>query len=374
MRIALNGTAFDRLGSGARARYCRLYGEVARRTPEHEFVLYAPRGVPLRPSFAGPAAGEVETPFPPGRPVRRLLFGPGWFTRRLRADGADLFVTDHFPVLYDPPTILTVHDLRWFSVRGESSAARRAFARLRLGRLAARARVVVAVSGTMRREIVERLGLPAERVCVVPNGVGEEFRRAPEEKVASLRRRTGLPAEYLLSVGVFTPRKNLPLLLAAHARVPDAPPLVLAGRGGSEEGRLRRLGARAIFPGYVADGDLPALYSGASAVLVPSLYEGFGLPVLEAFACGTPVLAADASALPETAGGAALLLPPRDGDAWAEGIRRVLGDTALRARLASAGLVRAAEMTWSAAAGPFLRLLEFSGPGSPRCAVRGERG
>ncbi|MCU0727580.1 MAG: glycosyltransferase family 4 protein [Planctomycetes bacterium] len=357
MRIALNGAAYDRLGSGAKARFCRLYGEAARLAPDHEFTLYAPHGVPLGPSFAGPAAGEVETPFPPGRALRRLILGPRYFARRLRMDHADLFVTDHFPVLDEPPTILTVHDLRWFSARGEDSAARRAFARLRFARLAARARTVVTVSEAMRQEVVEHLGIPRSRVHVVQNGVGEEFRRAPEEEVRAFRQRAGLPGEYLLSLGVFTPRKNLPLLLAAHARVPDGPPLVLAGRGGPEERHLRRLGGRVVFAGYVADGDLPALYSGAAAVLVPSLYEGFGLPVLEAFACGTPVLAADASALPETAGGAALLLPPRDGDAWAEGIRRVLGDSALRAKLAAAGLARAAAMSWSRAAADFLRLL-----------------
>ncbi len=358
MRIALNATAYDALSSGARERFLRLYGAAARLAPEHEFLLYSPRGVPLGPLFAGPAAGEVETPFAPGRPLARLLLGRRWFARRLAADRADAFVTDHIPVLGRPRTFLTIHDLRFLALPDEGSPARRAFFRHRFPRLAARAARVVAVSETMRAEAVRRLRLPPEAVRVVPNGVPEDFRRAPPEEVVAFLGRRGLPGGYLLYLGVFERRKNLALLLDAHARAPDLPPLVLAGRGGPEEAALRRrASARVLFPGYVPEEDLRALLSGAAGLVLPSLYEGFGVPVLQAFACGTPVLAADAAALPETAGGAALLADPRDAEAWAAGMARIAGDTALRARLTAAGLARAAEMTWTAAARALLAVL-----------------
>jgi len=366
LRIGLNGTAFDALSSGARERFLMLHGAAARGAAGHEFFLYSPRDVPLGPLFPGTLAGSARSPLSPDRPLRRFLRSGRWFRRRAAADGLDLFVTDHFPVLPDAvcPTLLTIHDLRYLVLPDAGSPLRRAYFRRRYAEVARRARVVVTVSETIRQEVLARLGVPADRVRVVPNGVREDFRRTTAECAAALRARVGLPPEYLLTVGVLERRKNLSLLLEAYAAAGSGlPPLVVSGRGGPEEPALRAaaarlgVGERVVFAGYVPEEDLPALYTGARALLMPSRYEGFGLPVVQAFACGTPVACANASALPEVAGGAALLLDPRDVDAWRAAFHPLVEDTDLRSRLREDGLRRAAVLTWGAAAARLLDLL-----------------
>ena len=208
-----------------------------------------------------------------------------------------------------------------------------------------------------RDRFLSHIPVEKERVRVVPEGVEPGFGDVDPKAAADARRRLGVPGEYLLFLGQVSARKNAVRILEAVAKLPGStPPLVLAGprKHGSEEvldayHRLG-LGPRAMFLGHVADGDLAALYAGASALVFPSLDEGFGLPVLEAFACGTPVLASTAGALPETAGGAALLVDPLSADAIAEGIARLLGDAALRTSLVAKGRARAAELTWDGTA------------------------
>ena len=167
-------------------------------------------------------------------------------------------------------------------------------------------------------------------------------------------------------VGVLERRKNLDLLLDLYRIDADGelPPLVIAGRGGPEEGRLRQrvaaegLSERILFTGYVLESELHALYSSAAALLMPSIYEGFGIPVLQAFACLTPVVCSNRGALAEVAGDAALLVDPGDPEAWREAISTILGDTKLRARLAAAGRSRADRYSWTAAARAFLGVLD----------------
>jgi alpha-1,3-rhamnosyl/mannosyltransferase len=201
---------------------------------------------------------------------------------------------------------------------------------------------------------------------VVENGVPAGLRRSPGQAIEAFRRQSGWPREYLLFLGVLERRKNLGLLLECLARLDpeDAPPLVIAGRGGPEERTLRRragklgLGARVHFSGYVPDEWLAAACSGAAALLMPSRYEGFGLPVLEAFACGTPVVAANAGALREVASDAALLREPDDVEGWCDAIRTAVGDSEARERLARRGRERAAERTWRRSAERMRKLLE----------------
>jgi glycosyltransferase involved in cell wall biosynthesis len=182
--------------------------------------------------------------------------------------------------------------------------------------------------------------------------------------VDRVRRRFGIDGPYLLFVGGLEPRKNLPTLLRAFSALPNElrPALVLAGASvpWNPEGRialadaLERLpahsGGRVILTGYVGDPDRAPLYTGAEALAFPSRYEGFGLPVLEAMACGTPVVTSNVSALPEIAGDDAVLVDPEDAGSIAEGLRRVLEDEGLRARFRVAGPVRAARFTWDASA------------------------
>ncbi len=226
------------------------------------------------------------------------------------------------------------------------------------------------VSAAVREEVLEHLRLPPARVHVVRNGVGPEFAPADPGTVRELRERLGLPSSYLLAVGVIEARKNLEVLLPLRAGG-EVPPLVLAGRGGPGERALRRRASRLgmadrVRPvGYVGEADLPALYTGARALLMPSRYEGFGLPVLQALACGIPVICSRARALAEVAGAAALYCPPDDPGAWEAAVRRVLGNARLGARLAEAGRARAAEMTWAGAARKLARLLDGFASGEP---------
>ncbi|HLM26448.1 MAG TPA: glycosyltransferase family 1 protein [Thermoleophilaceae bacterium] len=212
-----------------------------------------------------------------------------------------------------------------------------------LPRLARRARLLVAASTFGRGELIEVLGAAPERVAVVPLGVDERFR--PDADPEPARRAHRLERPYVLAVGTRVVRKNLDVLREAEARL-DAlgVELVVAGSG---RGYMR---AEAEPPGrplgYVGEEQLPGLYAGARAVVVPSRYEGFGLPCLEAMATGTPVVAAAATALPETCGGAALLADPDDPAAFADALMRLIEDERLHAERRAAGLKRAAGFSW----------------------------
>jgi glycosyltransferase involved in cell wall biosynthesis len=289
------------------------------------------------------------------------------FRTRVFQEGLSPFLARNVDVFHGPdarvprlgkvPLVATVHDV--FSLDSDAWAGsgfrerkKRAYADL-----AARARMLVFVSSYSRDRFLSHFPVEKDRVRVVPEGVEAGFGSVPPRHGEAVRARLEVPLDYLLFVGQVSARKNVPRILEALARVgPGAPPLVVAGprKHGWEEVRdaHRRLGLgeRVRFLGHVAEGDLAPLYAGARALVFPSLDEGFGLPVLEAFACGTPVLASTAGALPETAGGAALLVDPKDPDAIAGGIRRLLEEDSLRGDLVGRGRRRAAEMTWDAAA------------------------
>jgi len=215
------------------------------------------------------------------------------------------------------------------------------------------ARVVVADSAQTREDVIHHYGLEPSRVVVVLPGVDHaRFRPAPDRVTppSHLRR-------YFLYVGNLHPHKNLPRLFAAFSMLRDDVDLVVAGYRDPRywpdlAARVRALGIepKVKFLDFVPDEALPALYAGALAVVLPSLYEGFGLPVVEAMACGTPVVASTTGGLREAAGGAALRVDPRDEEAIAGALRRVAGDVDLRRRLAADGLAHAAEFTWETTA------------------------
>ena len=220
-----------------------------------------------------------------------------------------------------------------------------------------RADAIIAISEHTRRDLVERLGAPAERIVVTPLAHDADLARVTDpRRRAAVRERYGLPEHFVLFLGALEPRKNLQRLLEAYAALP--PPLrrdvhlVVAGMRGwlndSIRARVAELGLEGSvrFAGYIDDQDLAAVYSLATIFAYPSLYEGFGLPVLEAMACGTPVLTSDASSLPEVAGDAAVLVSPTDVDAIASGLRRLLESASLRDELSVRGITRAARFSW----------------------------
>ncbi len=272
----------------------------------------------------------------------------------------DLFHATDFtlpPTRRATRTVLTIHDLSFERYPDQTMPGMLDYLKQVVPRSVRRAAAVIAVSEATRQEIVALYGTPAEKITAVPHGVDPRFapQAAPGE---AIRAKYRLPAEspLVLTVGTMQPRKNHLGLVRAWARVEAAGTLVIAGGKGwaydavYEEVARLGIAERVIFAGYVDDADLPALYRTADVFAFPALYEGFGLPVLEAMACGTPVVTSNVSSLPEVAGEAALLVDPLDVDALAAAIAHLLGDTALRGSLRAKGLARAQAFSWQRAA------------------------
>lgn len=282
-----------------------------------------------------------------------------------RAAGAELL---HLPVPIGPvatrlPLVVTVHDLFALTNPGRFRRWHRAYTAATLPRLVARARAVIAVSTATREALLAHTTVVPERIHVIPNGVAPVFapRQADDPELAALRTALALPPRYLLAVGQIEPRKNLERLVAAARRAasrPEARDLVLLHAGpagwGESAARVPALAAESggvvRLVGPLEAPALAALVAGAVAVTYPSLDEGFGLPVAEAMASGTPVLCSSAGGLAETAGDAAHIVDPHDDAAMADGLVRLWTDAALRADLTARGLARAARWRWPAVA------------------------
>ena len=293
----------------------------------------------------------------------------------------------HFPAQTDAavvpgvPTIVTVHDVvlhrhgAWYATHaGDGLAARASRARFRTMRLLERLAIahasrVIVPSRVTAREVEETLGVERARITVIPLAAAERFTAAATPGDAAARARLRLPERYLLHVGGADARKRLPDVVAAFDALAHDDPalgLVLTGPTGDTAGSeaLRRAidvaaaRHRIVLTGAVSDADLPAVYRGATAVVLATRHEGFGLPVLEAFACGVPVVATAADAVVEVAGDAALLVPVAEPDALGPALARVVGDATLAASLRERGLARAAQHRWSVAAAETLTVYE----------------
>jgi len=259
----------------------------------------------------------------------------------------------HLPV----PSVLTYYDIIGLIYPSSlpSAGARLMFRFLSRLALASADRVVL-LSESARRDAMRHFGVPKHKTTVVYPAADPHFAPQPAHAVDRTRERYGLAGPYALYLGINKPHKNVPFLVEAWAKArPDAS-LVIAGREDPRypqaRERAQALGIvdRVRFLGDVAEDDLPALYSGAALFAFPSLYEGFGLPVLEALACGTPVLSSNAASLPEVAGNAGVLLPPTDAAAWSDALADLMTSPARLAEMRDRGLARAASFTWARAA------------------------
>ncbi len=306
--------------------------------------------------YGGTAGLELAfSRLPTHRPAVRFVWEQAvqpWVVQQM---GVDLL---HSPALVGPmlggrPFVVTVHDLSYRHYPEAFRAANRGYLTLFGQHSVRRARRVIAVSQSTKDDLVKHYGLPAAKVDVVYHGVDQAFRPLPPADVAAFRARQGLPQRFLLFVGTLEPRKNVVRLVEAYARLPQtSPPLVLVGGKGwlyEEVFRLVNalgLASRVHFAGYVPAEDLPYWYNAAEVFVYPSLYEGFGLPPLEAMACGLPVISSTASSLPEVVGDAGLLVDPLDVDGLGAAIGRLLPDTELKERMRAAGLERVQRFTW----------------------------
>jgi len=288
--------------------------------------------------------------------------------------GIDLFHSPDFvlPPVGQTPAILTVHDLSFLRVPEHFVPGFRDYLEGAVSRGVGRARHILADSKSTRRDLIELMGVSPDKVTVVYPGVEARFSRVDDaDTLARVRERYELPERFILGLSTLQPRKNFDGLINAFRQlladacdtegVPELHLVICGGLGWMYEataGMVNRYGlhARVHFPGFVLDEDLPALYSLAAVFAFPSWYEGFGLPVLEAMACGTPVVAADNSSLPEVVGEGGLMVDAGDQHELAGALSLALRDRDLRAALVSAGRAHAARFTWPEAA---LDLLEI---------------
>ncbi len=315
----------------------------------HDLVLAWPTGTP-RPQ------GNAEYIAAPRGPLRRIAFDQWGVQRRARGLRADLI---HYPASVGPLTgrarcVLTVHDLSFLVNPAWFAPSRRYYLRALVSASARRADRIIAVSQATAHDLVTYLGIDPARIHVVHEGVEPRFRPADPADIARVRARYRLPERYLLFMGTIEPRKNLVRLVQAYERAARDLPcdLVIAGRNGwlyapiLDAIRRSPAAARIHLPGFIDPADQPALLTAAEGFAFPSLYEGFGLPVLEAMACGAPVLTSTGSSLPEISGDVALLVDPSDTDALADGLRRLIHTPIPPAPL----IAHAAQFTWARAA------------------------
>ncbi len=381
MRIGIDVTSALTQGGGI-GRYTRelIQAVVAANfNPTVSFCLFSARP---------PAVTPVADPLPRGRSVdfRPAPLSEKWLYRlwyRLRlpipvqvtTGKIDLFHSPDFvlpPVAGRIPTLLTVHDLSFIHFPEAFTPALVNYLNSVVPRSVAAATHILADSRSTRRDLVDQWQVPEEKITVLYSGVDPRFRPETDpRRLADLRVRYALGERpYVLAVGTIQPRKNYRMLIQAFAPVAHKMPynLVIAGGKGwlyddilAEVSRLG-LEGRVLFTGFVADDDLPTLYSAATLFVFPSLYEGFGLPLLEAMACGVPVIHADTSSLPEVADGATVALPPNQPKAWTEAITWLLDDPVRRAQLVAAGFNQARRFTWQKSARQLLDIYsQFAG-------------
>jgi glycosyltransferase involved in cell wall biosynthesis len=261
------------------------------------------------------------------------------------------------PLIMPRPFVVTIYDLTFLHYPERLPRARRWYLRLLTRMSCRRARRVLAISQSTADDLVARFGLPRDRIDLAVPGIDPRFQPLPAEQVEIWRQRRGLPDRFFLFVGTLEPRKNLPLLARAYAGLPPADRkachLVLAGGAGWMVDEIHRaiqqfgLAETVHLPGFVPDDELPWWYNAAEALVYPSVFEGWGMPVTEAMACGRPVIVSDVSSLPEATGDTGLRLPPGDAAAWTEGLARCIHDGGWRAEQGQRAKDRAERFTWA---------------------------
>jgi glycosyltransferase involved in cell wall biosynthesis len=367
---------YDQHMGGVRVYTRRLLDALLELRSGHEYVfLY--RSPALVGTYGGrPEVEEVALP-------ARTVFG--WdqvaVPRAVRRHRVDVLFNPKYsiPLRAPCPSVWVCHGLDWYVMPWASRFVDRLSHRFLVPRYAARADLIVAVSEITREHVMQYLPVPPERVVTVYSGVDDVFRRPVDQaRLRDVQAKYSLPDRFLLYAGAVYPPKNFTRLVRAYARVgPERGiPLVIAGGENRflSEGELREPEALGIGewvrrPGWVEQEDLAAFYALADALLLPSLFESCGLPVLEAMAAGCPVVTADRYGTKELAAGAAVLVDPEDVESIAAGIRAVLQDQPLRSRLVAAGRERSRSFTWERCARETLAALERVGTGRAGMAL-----
>jgi len=382
MRVGIDALSVgNRSGSGVYTR--KLVENLLAIDRRNEYIVLWPAGLEEIPAPHASNAKliTVQTWNPIGRSIRSRLAFSGAQTGGVKVD------VFHFPASVGPflgpfeafavalgasvagrvRTVVTVHDLSFVRHPECFGLAKRQYYRTAIGRGARLAHTVIADSVSARSDLVELAGVSPEKICVIPLGVEPELRPVRDDRVLQIvRKKYSLPDRFILFLGTIEPRKNIVRIVEAFASLRERLPhhLVIAGRKGWKYqdvfravNRLR-LESNVHFPGRIAEQDVAALYSLADIFVWPSLYEGFGLPVLEAMACGVPVVTSNTSSLPEVAGSAAIMVDPLSTEEIAGAIMRLVEDAPLRGQLIAKGFVRASELTWRRTAASTLLVYE----------------
>jgi glycosyltransferase involved in cell wall biosynthesis len=363
MRIGIEISSIATRRTGVGHYIARLLRALLDRKDGQEYQLFSHASIDRDdPCLRG--AGVVEAHFESSRWVWMQTSLP----RALAQARVDIchFTNSLAPLWQPAPGVVVIHDASIFLLPHLHPVLRRVGRSSLVPAVARRSRAVVTVSETARADLVEVLRIPPEKVHVVYGAAPPEFGPVRDRSVlAAVREKYALPDGFVLSVGTLEPRKNLARLVRAHGRLRrDGFPheLVFVGPRGwhmrelEEEATAQPNGVRML--GYVPTEDLPPLYSLASAFAYPSIYEGFGLPAVEAMACGAPVIAGNRGALPEVCGDAALLVDPTSEAGLTDGLRQLLDDQALEQRLRARGFERAGKFSWARSAERMVRVYE----------------
>lgn len=376
MRIGINGSFWNKARTGSGQYLRELLAALERCAPENQYNVILPENVrgndltttsriqftPAKPTFG--ALGEN---------VSKTWFEQVAFPRTCKREKVTLAHVPYFaaPLASPLKTVVTIHDLIPIVLplyRG--SPLVRLYTRL-VSASARRAHAIIADSNCSKQDIVHHLGIPAERVHVIYLAANTRFR--PVQNTDEVRGKYKLPERFILFLSGYDQRKNVRVLIEAFSRLADLYKegyrLVLGGAvpdvdspffpNPSRMVRESGLPGDAVqFIGEVAEEDKPALYSSAAVFAFPSVYEGFGLPVLEAMACGTPVICSNTSSLPEVVGDAGLALDPQNVERWADSLQRVISDSRRREAMRAAGIQQASKFTWDRTARETLQVYE----------------
>ena len=375
MKIGISAYGTDSGKSGISQYAANVVGGMVRRAPSHEFVAFVNQADAAWVQSWHPRLQVIALPDWTGHPVASIFWHLVAFRAMLRRQGCDrVFMpagNRRLAWSYGMPSVGTVHDFSQLHVPQKYDAARMYYIMHVLPRMMRRLTRVISVSDSTRRDLESFARVPAERIRVIHNGADlQRFAPRPEgERRAGLPANLPIPERYILYIARLEhPGKNHVRLLEAFAALKQCTDLphklvLVGGRWNGAEAIHARvaelgLGEQVVFPGFVPNEALPALYAAADAFAFPSLFEGFGIPVLEAMASGVPVCAANTSSIPEVVGDAGLLFDPLDVPAITDALIRVLTDEPLRQRLIAAGLARAPEFTWERATAETLVELE----------------
>jgi glycosyltransferase involved in cell wall biosynthesis len=352
MRIGFDGTPLQYVRSGVGIYAEQLLRHLVQVRPQWKYLLYS-----NKPFTENSIPGL--TPFAGHFPLSRWLWMQFKLPFVIPQSQVDLchFANNSAPLGCTSPYTITIHDASLFLFSQYHPRSRLLALRLLLPQVARRAQAVITVSHASRKELIEILHLPPEKVRVVYSGVSHEFRPLRDEgKRARLRQRYHLPQKFVLYVGTIEPRKNLCRLVTAFAGVQAYQPdchLVLVGPDGwmmngtlEKEAVLAGLSGKVHYLGFVPQEDLPGIYSLATVFAFPSLHEGFGLPLLEAMACGVPVVTSNRSAMPEVSGPAACLVDPDSVESIAEGLNSLLNSAAQRDWHVEQGFQHVHQFSW----------------------------